>query len=91
MNKNISLLAILTVGAMMTIGAVAPALAEHLTELQAESRDKVDDAVAAYDEKDLNERAVVCEKAEKEQLILMDKGEEPIPEIDDIAAAFCVK
>ena len=90
MKTKYSLLAILSVAAIMSIGAVAPSLAaEDLTELQQESKDKVEKAVGVYHEKDLKERAIVCEKAQKEQEILKDKGEEAVPAIDDIAKEFC--
>jgi len=67
MNKNISLLAILTVAAIMTIGAVAPALANPVDEPQV-ARDKANEALD-----------VACEKIQKEidiLTLLMDNGKE---------------
>ena len=57
MNKNISLLAILTVGAIMTIGAVAPALAGTAEEEEATSLAKAQDAVLENADKKAEEVA----------------------------------
>jgi len=66
MNKKNSLLVILTVAAIMTIGAIAPAIAGLLlTELEQESLDKVNEAVDTFDEKVEKEGQIVQEAMDK--------------------------